>query len=55
VLDGIQIAPANTYSLGKIGPRKPSSLPLFACSSNLNQPNSKELPEFAFGNFGFSA
>jgi len=27
VLDGIQIALANSYSLGNIGPRKPPSLP----------------------------
>jgi hypothetical protein len=37
VLDGGPIAPANTYSLGKIGPRKPYSLPLFACSSKPQQ------------------
>jgi len=46
VLDGRQITLANTYSLGKIGPRKPSSLPSFRLLSNLNKLNSKELPEF---------
>jgi hypothetical protein len=49
-----RITRSNTYSLGKIGPRKPSSLPFFTCSSNLNKLNSKESPE-SFGNFGFCA